>query len=167
MNTRGTRHLRESAEPGVAGAGRGGRAGAAPTVRYDSTSALPLPLLLLLQLDAPAIKALHDRGFSVAVETNGTQPAPLGLDWICVSPKAGSEMVLRTGHELKLVYPQTHTDGDPARYEQLDFTHFFLQPMDAKDPEATRANTAAAIAYCLAHPAWRLSMQTHKAAGIR
>lgn len=121
----------------------------------------------LLQLDAPAIKALHDRGFSVAVETNGTQPAPLGLDWICVSPKAGSEQLLRTGHELKLVYPQTHPEGDPARFEQMDFTHFFLQPMDAKDDAATRANMEAAVAYCLAHPAWRLSFQTHKAVGIR
>ena len=121
----------------------------------------------LLQLDAPAIKALHDRGFSVAVETNGTQPAPLGLDWICVSPKAGSALVLRTGHELKLVYPQTHPDGAPGRFAQMDFTHFFLQPMDAKDAPTTRANTEAAIAYCLAHPAWRLGVHTHKAVGIR
>ena len=121
----------------------------------------------LLQLDAPAITALHDRGFSVAVETNGTQPAPLGLDWICVSPKAGADLVLRTGHELKLVFPQEHPDGAPERFAQMDFTHFFLQPLDAKDDAVTRANTASAIAYCLAHPSWRLSVQTHKAVGIR
>ena len=103
----------------------------------------------------------------MAVETNGTQPAPLGLDWICVSPKAGADLVLRTGHELKLVFPQEHPDGAPERFAQMDFTHFFLQPLDAKDDAVTRANTASAIAYCLAHPSWRLSVQTHKAVGIR
>ena len=114
-----------------------------------------------------ALRELKNRGFSVAVETNGTQPAPLGLDWICVSPKAGADLVLRTGHELKLVFPQEHPDGAPERFAQMDFTHFFLQPLDAKDDAVTRANTASAIAYCLAHPSWRLSVQTHKAVGIR
>jgi len=116
----------------------------------------------LLQLDAAAVDALHDRGFAVAVETNGTQNAPAGLDWICVSPKAEAPLLLTRGDELKLVYPQPA--ALPERFEQLDFRHFFLQPMDG--PELT-ANTAAAVAYCLAHPRWRLSVQTHKVAGIR
>lgn len=111
----------------------------------------------LLQLDAPAIAALHARGFEVAVETNGTQPAPDGLDWICVSPKAGAPLVLTRGDELKLVFPQA--GAEPARFEDLAFTHFLLQPMDGADREGT---TAAALAYCLAHPKWRLSLQTHK-----
>jgi 7-carboxy-7-deazaguanine synthase (Cx14CxxC type) len=121
----------------------------------------------LLQLDETAIDALHSRGFEVAVETNGTQPAPAGLDHICVSPKAGAPLVLTHGHELKLVYPQSHADGDPARYASLDFQQFFLQPLDAGDDEKTRANTRAALAYCLAHPQWRLSLQTHKLLAIR
>lgn len=116
----------------------------------------------LLQLDTPLVDALHARGFAVAVETNGTQPAPRGLDWICVSPKAEAPMVLCGGDELKLVYPQD--GGEPARYEQLDFTHFFLQPMDGPDIDA---NTRRALAHCLAHPRWRLSVQTHKQLGIR
>jgi 7-carboxy-7-deazaguanine synthase (Cx14CxxC type) len=121
----------------------------------------------LLQLDEPAIDALHARGFEVAVETNGTQPAPAGLDHICVSPKAGAPLVLTRGDELKLVYPQSHADGDPGRFATLDFTQFFLQPLDAGDREATDANTRAALAYCLAHPQWRLSLQTHKLLDIR
>lgn len=116
----------------------------------------------LLQLDAPAIAALHARGFEVAVETNGTQPAPAGLDWICVSPKAEAPLALTAGDELKLVYPQA--SAPPERFAGLDFAHFFLQPMDGADRAAT---TAAAVAYCLAHPQWRLSVQTHKALGIR
>lgn len=116
----------------------------------------------LLQLDTAAVDALHDRGFAVGVETNGTQPAPAGLDWICVSPKVNAPLVLRAGDELKLVFPQR--GGDPAGFEQLDFRHFFLQPMDG--PELA-ANTKSAVEYCLAHPRWRLSVQTHKVAGLR
>ena len=116
----------------------------------------------LLQLDDAALDALHARGFEVAVETNGTQPAPRGLDWICVSPKADATLVLRRGDELKLVFPQER--GDPERYEQLDFAHFSLQPMDG--PELAR-NTRLATEYCLAHPRWRLSLQTHKMLGVR
>ena len=116
----------------------------------------------LLQLDAPLIEALHARGFEVAVETNGTQPAPPGLDWTCVSPKAEAPLVLETGDELKLVYPQA--GGGPERYAGLAFAHFSLQPMDGP---AVEQNTQLALAYCLAHPQWRLSLQTHKALGIR
>lgn len=116
----------------------------------------------LLQLDAPLIDALHARDFEVAVETNGTLPAPSALDWICVSPKAGADFVQNFGDELKLVYPQNGIE--PARFETLRFDHFFLQPMDSP---ARSANTEAAIAYCLAHPLWRLSLQTHKLLGLR
>jgi organic radical activating enzyme len=116
----------------------------------------------LLQLDAAAIDALHARGFAVAVETNGTQPLPARLDWVCVSPKAGAELVLRAGDELKLVYPQA--EAEPASFEQLDFTNFFLQPMDGAD---LQGNTVRALEYCLKNPRWRLSVQTHKALGIR
>jgi len=115
----------------------------------------------LLQLDRPAIEALHAQGFEVAVETNGTQTPPPGLDWICVSPKAGAELQLDSGDELKLVFPQP--GADPARFERLAFRHFFLQPMDGPD---RAANTEAALRYCLAHPRWRLSLQTHKLLGI-
>jgi 7-carboxy-7-deazaguanine synthase (Cx14CxxC type) len=116
----------------------------------------------LLQLDAPLIDALHAQGFEIAVETNGTIAAPQGIDWICMSPKANAELVQTSGHELKLVYPQA--GADPERYERLAFQHFFLQPMDNS---AREANTRAAIAYCLAHPHWRLSLQTHKILGLR
>jgi 7-carboxy-7-deazaguanine synthase (Cx14CxxC type) len=116
----------------------------------------------LLQLDDAAIDAFHQRGFAVAVETNGTQPAPRSLDWICVSPKARAGLVQKRGSELKLVFPQS--DLDPASLENLDFQHFFLQPMDG--PHLS-ANTRDAIAYCLAHPRWRLSIQTHKLLGLR
>jgi len=116
----------------------------------------------LLQLDEAAIDALHARGFTVAVETNGTQPAPAGLDWICVSPKANAPLVLTRGDELKLVYPQP--TAMPERFAALDFAHFLLQPMDGPDGSA---NTRAALDYCLAHPQWRLSLQTHKTLGIR
>lgn len=115
----------------------------------------------LLQLDAPLIDALHARGFEVAVETNGTQPAPPGLDWICVSPKADAELKQLSGSELKLVYPQDK--ARPERFESLDFSHFLLQPMDG--PHVAE-NTKAATDYCLAHPKWRLSLQTHKMIGI-
>jgi 7-carboxy-7-deazaguanine synthase (Cx14CxxC type) len=116
----------------------------------------------LLQLDAAAVEALHARGFEVAVETNGTQPAPAGLDWICVSPKATAPLTLTSGDELKLVYPQE--DAPPERFASLEFTHFFLQPMDGP---ALQENTQRAIAYCLANPQWRLSVQSHKVVGIR
>ncbi len=116
----------------------------------------------LLQLDEPAIAALHAREFEVAVETNGTQRAPASLDWICVSPKANAPLVQRCGHELKLVFPQE--GGEPETYEHLEFDHFFLQPMDGPELDA---NTRRALAYCLAHPQWRLSLQTHKLLGIR
>jgi 7-carboxy-7-deazaguanine synthase len=116
----------------------------------------------LLQLDAPLIDALHARGFEVAIESNGTLPAPPGIDWICISPKANAEFVQRSGNELKLVYPQA--GADPAQYEGLAFDHFFLSPMDSPERDA---NTQAAIAYCLEHPQWRLSLQTHKLIGVR
>lgn len=116
----------------------------------------------LLQLDAEAVAALHAAGFEVAVETNGTQPAPPGIDWTCVSPKATAPLVLTEGDELKLVYPQP--DAPPERFERLHFRHFSLQPMDGPD---VASHTAAAVAYCLAHPQWRLSLQTHKQLGIR
>jgi 7-carboxy-7-deazaguanine synthase len=115
----------------------------------------------LLQLDAPLIAALKTQGFEIAIETNGTQPAPAGIDWICVSPKADAPLVLTAGTELKLVYPQQK--AMPDRFESLDFEHFFLQPMDGPDREA---NTQAAIRYCLDHPRWRLSLQTHKLTGL-
>jgi len=115
----------------------------------------------LLQLDMSLIAALHGRGFSLALETNGTLPVPEGVDWICVSPKAQAPVVQQAGQELKLVYPQVGVD--PARFEGWDFERFLLQPMDGPDREA---NTRAAIAYCLAHPRWRLSVQTHKYLGI-
>jgi 7-carboxy-7-deazaguanine synthase (Cx14CxxC type) len=116
----------------------------------------------LLQVDENLISELHQRGFEVAVETNGTRPAPPSLDWICVSPKAGAPLVQMTGSELKLVYPQD--DAPPEKFEQLGFRHFFLQPMDGPD---TAANTERAIEYCLRHPRWRLSVQTHKLVGLR
>ena len=118
----------------------------------------------LLQLDAPAVDALHARGFEVAVETNGTRPAPPGLDHVCVSPKAGAPLALRSGTELKLVYPQREPEAQPECFEALDFTQFFLQPMDGPDASD---NTRRALDYCLAHPRWRLSIQTHKLLGIR
>jgi 7-carboxy-7-deazaguanine synthase (Cx14CxxC type) len=116
----------------------------------------------LLQLDAGLIEALHARDFEIAVETNGTVAAPAGLDWICVSPKAGAELVQRSGDELKLVYPQT--GFDPVEVESLGFRHFFLQPMDGPRRDA---NTELAVSYCMGHPQWRLSLQTHKFLGIR
>lgn len=116
----------------------------------------------LLQLDEPAIAELHLRGFEVAVETNGTQPAPPSLDWICVSPKAGAGLVQLSGNELKLVFPQ---DGArPEQFETLRFDHFFLQPMDGPNLES---NVNEATRYCMNHPRWRLSLQTHKLLGIR
>jgi 7-carboxy-7-deazaguanine synthase len=133
-------------------------AGAGPTSRplVVCTGGEPL-----LQLDAPAVAALHAAGFEVAVETNGTQAAPAGLDWTCVSPKAGAPLVLTHGDELKLVFPQP--GAEPERFRGLGFRHFFLQPMDGPSREA---NTTLALEYCLRHPEWRLSLQTHKMLGI-
>ena len=116
----------------------------------------------LLQLDDPLINAMHERGFEVAIETNGTLPAPIGVDWVCVSPKAGADFAQHSGDELKLVFPQA--GAEPERFEGLAFQHFFLQPMDGPD---RTSNTRAAMAYCMAHPRWRLSLQTHKLLGLR
>ncbi len=116
----------------------------------------------LLQLDAAAVAALHDAGFEIAIETNGTQQAPAEIDWVCVSPKGKTQLVLTHGDELKLVFPQA--DALPERFEHLQFRHFFLQPMDGPDIER---NTRLALEFCLSHPRWRLSLQTHKLLGIR
>src|SRR5207253_560262 len=112
-------------------------------------------------LDVALLTALHTEGFEVGVETNGTQAAPPGLDWICMSPKAGASTVLATGDELKLIFPQN--GASPSQFEHLEFAHFFLQPMDGPKRDD---NTQAAVAYCLSHPQWRLSLQTHKFLGI-
>ncbi len=115
----------------------------------------------MLQVDQELIDALHARGFQIAVETNGTLPVPRAIDWICVSPKAGTDLQQCSGDELKLVFPQP--DLDPERVAGLAFTHRYLQPMDGPD---VKANTDRAVAYCKAHPGWRLSLQTHKLLGI-
>ena len=115
----------------------------------------------LLQLDVELVDALHARGFEVAIETNGTCLPPPGIDWICVSPKAGAEVRLQAGQELKLIFPQV--GASPEQYEHLAFQHFLIQPMDG--PERQR-NTQLAVSYCLTHPRWRLSLQTHKLLGI-
>lgn len=117
----------------------------------------------LLQLDDTAIEALHDVGFEIAVETNGTLPAPADLDWICVSPKAAAEVVQTTGDELKLVYPQAEPEAQPERFAGMQFSHYFLQPMDSPERDA---NLQATIQYCLHNPHWKLSLQTHKIVGI-
>ena len=118
----------------------------------------------LLQLDEALIQALHAEGFEVAIETNGTIEAPPGIDWICVSPKAGSSLKQDNGNELKLVYPQAEREAQPEAFEHLDFEHFSLQPMDGPN---LQQNTQRAVEYCLAHPKWRLSLQTHKMLGLR
>jgi 7-carboxy-7-deazaguanine synthase len=115
----------------------------------------------LLQLDEPLVGELHRAGFQISIETNGTMLPPEGIDWICVSPKAGAEFVLKTGNELKLVYPQK--EMDPQDFIHLDFAHFFIQPMDGPQRDE---NTKLAVEYCLRHPQWRLSLQTHKYLGI-
>ena len=117
----------------------------------------------LLQLDHAAIAALHEKGFEVGVETNGTRRAPEALDWICVSPKGGAEVLQRQGSELKLVYPQVEPEAQPECFESLNFLHHFLQPLD---DSRRKENTRAAIEYCLRHPQWKLSLQTHKIIGI-
>jgi 7-carboxy-7-deazaguanine synthase (Cx14CxxC type) len=116
----------------------------------------------LLQIDDKLVDAIHAAGFTMAVETNGTRVAPRGIDWICVSPKAGAPLVQRFGSELKLVFPQPA--AMPELFEDLEFQHFFLQPMDGP---SVAENTRLAVEYCMAHPRWRLSLQTHKAVGIR
>lgn len=117
----------------------------------------------LLQLDPPAIDALHTAGFEIGVETNGTIEAPAGLDWICVSPKANAPLKQTSGSELKLVFPQDEAEAQPACFETLQFEHFFLQP---KDDTGQPENIAAAAAYCMKNPKWRLSLQTHKLIGL-
>lgn len=117
----------------------------------------------LLQLDRDAIAALKTKGFEIGVETNGTLNAPDGLDWICVSPKANAALEQRAGNELKLVFPQDEPEAQPSQFESLQFQHFFLQP---KDDTAHAQNIAAAAAYCMKHPKWRLSLQTHKLIGL-
>lgn len=138
----------------------------AVAARWPSEGARPFVVCTggepLLQLDSAAVNALRARGFEIAVETNGTQPAPAGIDWICVSPKANADLVLQSGNELKLVFPQN--DAPPEKFAALRFDHFFLQPMDGPSLEE---NTRLALEYCLAHPRWRLSLQTHKLLGIR
>jgi 7-carboxy-7-deazaguanine synthase len=121
----------------------------------------------LLQLDVDAVDELHARGFEVAIETNGTLLPPPGIDHVCVSPKADAPLALTHGHELKLVYPQQHSSAQPERFADFDFDEFFLQPLDARDAAETARNVQAALAYCLAHPRWRLSLQTHKLLQIR
>lgn len=132
---------------------------------HNSTRERPLVVCTggepLLQLDDELVDAFHQEGFEIAVETNGTRLPPRGIDWLCVSPKAGAELVLRAGQELKLVFPQK--GAEPELYEALDFQHFFLQPMDGSRREE---NTQLAVRYCMEHPQWRLSLQTHKLLGI-
>jgi 7-carboxy-7-deazaguanine synthase (Cx14CxxC type) len=139
--------------------------GARPDGALDPRPLRPLVVITggepMLQLDAALIDALHAAGFEIAVETNGTLPAPAGLDWICVSPKAGTDVVQRAGDELKLVWPQAGLD--PAALLAWDFAHFLIQPLDGPDPAATRAE---AIAYVMANPAWRLGLQAHKLLGL-
>ena len=117
----------------------------------------------LLQMDRTLIDVLHEHDFEIAIETNGTIAAPAGIDWVCVSPKAGSRLVQKSGDELKLVFPQAEMEAQPQQFEELDFRNFFLQPMDGPDREL---NTKLALRYCMEHPQWRLSLQTHKLLGI-
>ena len=135
------------------------------TTRHNQTGAWPLVVCTggepLLQIDAPLIDALHERGFEIAVETNGTLPLPAGIDWSCVSPKAGTVLRITAGDELKLIYPQE--GAEPEQYTHLDFRHFYLQPMDGP---GVAHNTRLAVEYCLAHPRWRISLQTRKILGI-
>ena len=142
-----------------------GELAAAAKAKWAGASGSPLVVCTggepLLQLDAAAAAALGDAGFEVAIETNGTLPAPDGVDWICVSPKAGAQLAQTGGDELKLVYPQE--GADPGQFERFDFRHFFLQPMDGAERDR---NTELAVRYCLDHPQWRLSLQIHKFLGI-
>jgi 7-carboxy-7-deazaguanine synthase len=163
----------ELAERVVATWEAGGGMREASDARLQAASRLPLPPSRfvvctggepLLQLDAALVDAFHAEGFEVAVETNGTQDAPAGIDWLCVSPKANAPLRLLDGHELKLVYPQAEREAQPECFEHLAFRHFSLQPMDG--PDVTE-NTRRAVEYCLAHPRWRLSLQIHKLLGLR
>lgn len=156
---------------GTDGAG-GGRFATAELLAYHVSGFWPgggVPYVVCtggepaLQLDAALVTALHARGFEIAIETNGTLALPEGIDWVCVSPKAGTRLVVERGDELKLVYPQAEPQAHPSAHEQLRFDHFMLQPMDGP---AAAANTEACVAYCLAHPQWRLSVQMHKVVGI-
>jgi 7-carboxy-7-deazaguanine synthase len=137
------------------------------TLRWPRSDKRAHPLVVctggepLLQMDQALVDVLHERGFEVAIETNGTCLPPRGIDWICVSPNAGSDCVLRRGNELKLIFPQP--GAEPERFESWDFRHFFLQPMDGAQREQ---NTQLAVLYCLEHPHWRLSLQTQKWLGI-
>ena len=134
----------------------------------DDTRAQPFVVCTggepLLQVDVALVDAFHAEGFEVAVETNGTQDVPRGVDWVCVSPKANAPLRLLTGHEIKLVYPQAEPEAQPECFERLAFEHFSLQPMDGPD---LAENTRQALAYCLSHPRWHLSLQTHKLLGLR
>ncbi|QJQ94426.1 MULTISPECIES: 7-carboxy-7-deazaguanine synthase [Halomonadaceae] len=134
----------------------------------DAGSAIPYAVFTggepLLQLDTPLIDAMHEHGFEVAVETNGTLPAPRGIDWLCVSPKGTSELKILSGNELKLVYPQA--DAPPERFESLAFDHFYLQPMDLRPQGIANDTLSDTLDYCLTSPQWRLSMQIHKIAGF-
>ena len=141
-----------------------GVAGAWPANQPDAKYVVCTGGEPLLQLDAPLIDAFHAEGFEVGVETNGTQPAPPGIDWLCVSPKADAPLILTNGDELKLVYPQSESAAQPERFAHLGFKHFSLQPMDGP---ALAENTRQAVQYCLSHPRWRLSLQTHKLLGLR
>jgi 7-carboxy-7-deazaguanine synthase (Cx14CxxC type) len=153
--------------PGGGKFGSPGQLAAAVATAWPAGDPTARPLVVctggepLLQLDPPLIEALHQAGFEIAVETNGTVAPPAGIDWLCVSPKAQATLVVRSGDELKRVYPQA--GAEPERFAGLDFGRFFLQPMDGPDREV---NTQAALAYCLTHPRWRLSLQTHKLLGI-
>jgi 7-carboxy-7-deazaguanine synthase (Cx14CxxC type) len=142
-------------------------AGACRAAWRENSGTAPFVVLTggepMLQVDEALIDALHAHGFEIAIETNGTLPVPRAIDWICVSPKLGAPLAQRSGDELKLVFPQSRLS--PAQLEDLDFTHFLLQPMD-EGPKAA-GNVRAAIDYCLAHPKWRLSLQTHKLLGLR
>ena len=151
--------------------GRGAGRTCARAVGWQTATGTPYVVCTggepLLQIDAPLIAALHAAGLEIGVETNGTLPAPAGLDWICVSPKASAALAQRSGDELKLVFPQDETEADPARFAGLQFQHFFLQPRDEPhDKDAAARHVRAAIAYCLRHPEWKLSLQTHKLTGM-
>lgn len=151
------------------GGGRYGNADALAAAVADAWPGGGRPLAVLtggeplLQLDAALLEALHARGFEAAVESNGTRPAPPGIDWLCVSPKGKAPLVITAGDELKLVYPQQEAEAQPERFAALAFDHFFLQPMDGPH---YHENLRRCLDYCLAHPQWRLSLQTHKVLGI-
>lgn len=139
-----------------------------PTGENDQACPHPFVVLTggepLLQVDQTLVDVFHQYGFEIAIETNGTQKAPKNIDWICVSPKANAPLILDSGDELKLVYPQTELR--PKQVETLNFKHFYLQAMDDADPDIQAKNLKATLAYCLKHPQWKLSLQTHKILGV-